>query len=46
MIILMLNPGYLDPLFNDKLGHYFILAAITLQITGFFVIQKIVKMKF
>ncbi|MBN2104604.1 type II secretion system F family protein [bacterium] len=41
-----LNPDYLTPLFHDKLGHYFILIAVFLQIFGFIVIQKIVKIKY
>jgi len=46
LIISGLNPDYLTPLFHDKLGHYLILIALFLQICGFFVIQKIVKIKY
>jgi len=46
LIISGLNPEYLSPLFQDKLGHYLILAAVVLQIIGFIVIQKVVQIKY
>jgi tight adherence protein B len=45
-VISGLNPNYLKPLFQDKLGHIFIAVSLVLQIAGFFVIQKIVRIKY
>ena len=39
------NPEYLDPLFTDQLGHRMLGVAIALQIVGYFVIRKIIRMK-
>jgi tight adherence protein B len=44
-IISWLNPDYIMLLFRDPLGQYMIAAALTLQIIGFFVIRKIVRIK-
>src|SRR4030042_6530483 len=41
LIISMLNPTYLQPLFKDPLGHFLIGIATFLQILGFVIIQKI-----
>jgi len=46
LIISALNPGYLEPLFHDQLGHYLLMIAIVLQIIGFFFIRKIVRIKY
>jgi tight adherence protein B len=46
LIISGLNPKYLEPMFHDKLGHYLILISLFLQVFGFFVINKIVKIKY
>jgi tight adherence protein B len=46
LIISALNPGYLEPLFKDKLGHYVIAIAAFMQIVGFFFIQRIVRIKY
>ena len=45
-IITGLNPNYLKPLFEDKLGHVFIAVSAFLQIAGFFIIRKIVRIKY
>jgi tight adherence protein B len=45
-IITTLNPNYLRPLFDDRLGHYFIAASAILQILGFLIIRKIVRIKY
>lgn len=39
------SPGYLDPLFNDPIGHMAIAGAIVMIIIGFVVIRKIVDIK-
>ena len=46
LIISALNPGYLEPLFHDKLGHGLIVIASILQIVGFSFIRKIVQIKY
>ena len=46
LIISVLNPDYLTPLFQDKIGHYLILLAAILQIIGFILIRQIVRIKY
>lgn len=46
LIISVLNPDYLTPLFKDKLGHYLIILAVFLQSSGFLIIRKIVRIKY
>ena len=46
LIISVLNPDYLTPLFKDELGHYLIILAVFLQIIGFLIIRKIVRIKY
>jgi tight adherence protein B len=46
LIISGLNPGYLKPLFENKLGHVLIAASALLQITGFFIIRKIIRIRY
>ncbi|MBN2000917.1 type II secretion system F family protein [candidate division KSB1 bacterium] len=45
-LISFLNPGYLEPLFQDELGHMLITVSVILQIIGFLVIRKIVQIKY
>lgn len=45
VIMMMINPGYLDPLFNESIGQACIVGAIVLEIIGYFVIQRIVDIK-
>jgi tight adherence protein B len=45
-IISVLNPEYLKPLFRDKIGHYLIALSSTLQVIGFIMIQKIVRISY
>src|SRR5271166_1725800 len=42
IVVLMqiLNPGFIAPLFTDPLGHTLVVAGITLQTLGYFVIRK------
>lgn len=42
LLISSISPGYMDPLFKDRLGHMAIAAAVVLELVGFFVIQRIV----
>jgi tight adherence protein B len=46
LIISALNPGYLKPLFEDKLGHLFVVVSGFLQVLGFIIINKIVRIKY
>ncbi len=44
-ILSALNPDYMKLLFEDPLGRYLIALGVTLQLIGFFVIRKIVRIK-
>ncbi|NQT25590.1 type II secretion system F family protein [candidate division KSB1 bacterium] len=46
VIISLLNPEYLSPLFEEKLGHKLIFSSVFLQIMGFYVIRKIVRVRY
>jgi tight adherence protein B len=47
IIIVMqtMNPGFIRPLFTDPIGHTLIVAGITLQTVGYFVIRKVVRIQ-
>src|SRR6266853_3216628 len=45
MVLLMLNPGFIRPLFTDPLGHALIVGGITLQTMGYFVIRRIIRIQ-
>lgn len=45
MIIYVLNPGYLDPLFKQQMGQLALLGAITMAGTGFMIINKITNIR-
>lgn len=44
-VMLVLNPGFIRPLFADPIGHTLIVAGITLQTVGYFVIRKIIRIQ-
>jgi tight adherence protein B len=44
-VMLVLNPGFIHPLFADPIGHTLIVAGITLQTVGYFVIRKIIRIQ-
>jgi tight adherence protein B len=44
-ILSFINPGYLQPLIEEPIGHIAIVAALTLELVGFFAIQKIVDIE-
>ncbi|MBN2200792.1 type II secretion system F family protein, partial [bacterium] len=46
LIISTLNPGYLKPLVQDRLGQMFIGLSAFLQVAGFIIIRKVVQIKF
>jgi tight adherence protein B len=45
LIITAINPTYLEPLLTTPVGKNLVLAAVIMQITGFLVIRKILKIK-
>ncbi len=45
LIMLTLNPGFIQPLFSDPIGHALIVAGITLQTMGYFFIRKIIRIQ-
>jgi len=44
-IMLVLNPGFIQPLFTDPIGHALIVGGITLQTVGYFFIRKIIRIQ-
>lgn len=45
VVMQILNPGFIHPLFADPLGHALIVAGITLQTMGYFVIRRIIRIQ-
>jgi tight adherence protein B len=45
VIMLVLNPAFIGPLFSDPLGHTFLAIGITLQTIGYFVIRRIIQIQ-
>lgn len=45
VVMLVMNPGFIRPLFADPIGHTLIVAGITLQTVGYFVIRKVVRIQ-
>lgn len=43
--MLLLNPGFIRPLFADPIGHFLLVAGITLQTVGYFVIRRIIRIQ-
>jgi tight adherence protein B len=43
--MLMMNPSFIRPLFADPIGHVLVVAGITLQTLGYFVIRKIIQIQ-
>ncbi len=44
-VMLVLNPSFIHPLFADPIGHTLLVAGITLQTVGYFVIRKIIRIQ-
>jgi tight adherence protein B len=44
-VMLVLNPTFIRPLFSDPIGHTLLVAGITLQTIGYFVIRKIIRIQ-
>jgi tight adherence protein B len=45
VLMLLINPGFIRPLFTDPLGHVLIVVGITLQTMGYFVIRRIIRIQ-
>ncbi len=45
VVMSMMNPGFIKPLFTDPIGHTLIVAGITLQTVGYFIIRRIVQIQ-
>jgi tight adherence protein B len=45
VVMMALNPGFIHPLFSDPIGHTLLVAGITLQTVGYFVIRKIIRIQ-
>ncbi len=45
VVMLIMNPGFIRPLFTDYLGHVLIVAGIALQTMGYFVIRRIIRIQ-
>jgi tight adherence protein B len=45
VIMRLVNPSFIHPLFVDPLGHILIVAGITLQTLGYFVIRRIIRIQ-
>jgi len=44
-VMIVLNPAFIRPLFSDPIGHTLLVAGITLQTIGYFVIRKIIRIQ-
>jgi tight adherence protein B len=44
-VMLILNPSFIRPLFQDPIGHTLVVAGLCLQTIGYFVIRKIIKIQ-
>ena len=45
VVMVIMNPSFIQPLFTDPLGHALIVGGITLQTLGYFVIRKIIRIQ-
>ncbi|HEY1271300.1 MAG TPA: type II secretion system F family protein [Terriglobales bacterium] len=45
VVMLITNPAFIRPLFDDPLGHTLLVLGITLQTIGYFVIRKIIRIQ-
>jgi tight adherence protein B len=44
-LLLVFSPDFVKPLFSDPIGHSLLVAGVTLQTIGYFVIRKIIKIQ-
>lgn len=45
VVMLLMNPGFIRPLFDDPIGHSLIVAGLVLQTIGYFVIRRIIQIQ-
>jgi tight adherence protein B len=45
LIMSIMNPGFIRPLFTDPIGHALIVGGITLQTLGYFFIRRIIRIQ-
>jgi tight adherence protein B len=45
LVMLIMNPAFIRPLFADPLGHILVAVGVTLQTMGYFIIRKIVQIQ-
>jgi tight adherence protein B len=45
VVMMTLNPAFIQPLFSDPIGHMLLVGGITLQTVGYFVIRKIIRIQ-
>jgi tight adherence protein B len=45
VVMSIMNPSFIKPLFSDPIGHTLIVAGITLQTIGYFIIRRIVQIQ-
>jgi tight adherence protein B len=45
VVMLVLNPSFIRPLFSDPIGHVLLVAGIVLQTIGYFVIRRIIRIQ-
>jgi len=44
-VMMTMNPDFIRPLFTDPIGHTLVVAGITLQTIGYFVIRKVIRIQ-
>ena len=45
IVMIVLNPSFIRPLFSDPIGHTLLVVGIILQTVGYFVIRKIIRIQ-
>jgi tight adherence protein B len=45
VVMVLMNPSFIRPLFADPIGHVLVVAGITLQTIGYFVIRKVIRIQ-
>src|SRR6202142_608860 len=45
IVMLLMNPDFIRPLFDDPIGHTLIVAGLMLQTLGYFVIRRIIRIQ-
>ena len=45
LVMRLMNPAFIQPLFSDPLGHALLVVGITLQTVGYFIIRRIIQIQ-